>query len=544
MKLIDSNLDRFKETSKLCLILGDVDIFRYGTEDNRFNSDYKCDLREKLDAIKSEGNSSSIAALWRETENFEMNNNFQRFYLFKEVADDLKFDNQLKVNLILEWIKFSPPKPNISWNAFNCSVRLINWVKILISVSDDYEISKEDFYTISNSIYKHIQIIRQNIEYHIPGNHVLIQYFSIFFTLTLFDNWDFSEKLNEIFEKNFIEEFEKEFPNRQFHFEHSSHYHIQIILIGIYYYIISKKKMGKIPANIVKERLLDISELMTFFKIGDDRLVMLGDNCYPFFHDSLKNDYQNVFALFKYLEFDLNNSTNKVIIRDPYIFCAKGNSKLIYDVGLIGLEQNPGHGHADIQSVIFSDNDKPIFIDPGTRNYSNKKDDIHVKKTISHNTLSIDGEDQALNWGFFRWAYLPTRPVFKIEDFNDSLVIKSSFHGFKHLGGITHSRNIELMEGKLSITDSVPNLIDKNVELNFILNPEIICKTDDNCMIFNLNDLKWKLEVGSAIPHRFNISEISIYPEYDFPVHSNKVQILFESFTGDFHSQINFQRIL
>ncbi len=67
-----------------------------------------------------------------------------------------------------------------------------------------------------------------------------------------------------------------------------------------------------------------------------------------------------------------------------------------------------GHGHADALSVRFSVNGRPYLIDPGTGSYISDPDDRALfRATSAHNTLCVDGLDQALPAGPFAWTSIP-----------------------------------------------------------------------------------------------------------------------------------------
>ena len=67
-----------------------------------------------------------------------------------------------------------------------------------------------------------------------------------------------------------------------------------------------------------------------------------------------------------------------------------------------------GHSHADALSVRFSMNGRPYLIDPGTGSYISDTDDrVMFRATSAHNTLCVDGVDQALPAGPFAWASIP-----------------------------------------------------------------------------------------------------------------------------------------
>ena len=81
------------------------------------------------------------------------------------------------------------------------------------------------------------------------------------------------------------------------------------------------------------------------------------------------------------------------------------NSQLFIDAGPQGV-LTAGHGHADALSIQLITNGRPVLIDPGTFCYVCSERD-RFRGTAAHNTLQIDGRDQAQPKGPFAWSGLP-----------------------------------------------------------------------------------------------------------------------------------------
>ncbi len=79
---------------------------------------------------------------------------------------------------------------------------------------------------------------------------------------------------------------------------------------------------------------------------------------------------------------------------------------LVVDAGPQGIGHS-GHGHADALSVRVSLNGRRWLIDPGTFCYMGDERN-QFRGTGAHNTLLVDGIDQAVPEGPFAWSSLPT----------------------------------------------------------------------------------------------------------------------------------------
>ena len=84
--------------------------------------------------------------------------------------------------------------------------------------------------------------------------------------------------------------------------------------------------------------------------------------------------------------------------------------QMAIDAGPQGTGRS-GHGHADALSVRLGVG-RRWLIDPGTYRYvGDPEERNHFRGTAAHNTMRIDGEDQAIPKGPFAWGELPSTQV-------------------------------------------------------------------------------------------------------------------------------------
>jgi hypothetical protein len=85
------------------------------------------------------------------------------------------------------------------------------------------------------------------------------------------------------------------------------------------------------------------------------------------------------------------------------------DSQLFIDAGPQGAF-SAGHGHADALSIQLITNGRPVLIDPGTYCYVCPERN-RFRGTAAHNTLQVDGRDQAQPNGPFAWTSMPETTV-------------------------------------------------------------------------------------------------------------------------------------
>jgi hypothetical protein len=128
---------------------------------------------------------------------------------------------------------------------------------------------------------------------------------------------------------------------------------------------------------------------------------------------------------------------------------ACGKTQAIVKVGGFG-PWPAGHSHADALSIVLRSGDEEILIDPGTYTYvGDAQWRDWFRGSGAHNTVRVDGLDQATIAGPFRWTDLPEVAVleWKTNDSRDFLEAECRFHGF------THRRRVEFRKPRTFLID-------------------------------------------------------------------------------------------
>ncbi|MFZ0335120.1 MAG: alginate lyase family protein [Candidatus Acidiferrales bacterium] len=117
--------------------------------------------------------------------------------------------------------------------------------------------------------------------------------------------------------------------------------------------------------------------------------------------------------------------------------------QLIFDAGPLGFGR-AGHGHADALSVNLSIAGREFLTDPGTFSYvSADIDRNRLRGTGAHNTVRIDGFDQAEPDGPFGWRELPRVNLETYRSGDAFSLLVADHSGYQRLpGGVVHKREI------------------------------------------------------------------------------------------------------
>jgi len=116
-----------------------------------------------------------------------------------------------------------------------------------------------------------------------------------------------------------------------------------------------------------------------------------------------------------------------------------------------------GHAHAHALAIVHRSGAREILIDPGTYTYVGEprwRD--RFRGTAAHNTVRVDGLDQATPAGPFAWRDLPETGVLAWNAEAPYLKAFCRYRGVTHTRRITHTRTIRwIAPGRILIVDDL-----------------------------------------------------------------------------------------
>ena len=128
----------------------------------------------------------------------------------------------------------------------------------------------------------------------------------------------------------------------------------------------------------------------------------------------------------------------------------RGRALALFDAGPFGSGSG-GHSHSDTLSVVASVGDQELLIDSGTFSYMDPEWRTIFRGSSAHNTVRIDGRDQGIAGGPFRWAQ---KPEVKLLEFSSDAT-KAYAVGICCFQGFSHRRSVEFADDVLSIVDQI-----------------------------------------------------------------------------------------
>jgi len=347
---------------------------------------------------------------------------------------------------------------------FPMSLRGINWIKYL-------NYNKINNPKIDDTLYAQYYRLKDNLEYHLLGNHLLENAFSLLFAAYYFQDKVLYLKAKEIL----LNELEEQVLDDGGHFELSPMYH-QIMLFRLLDVV-----------NLVQNNKWKNDELLMFLiQKAELMLSWLENITYRNGDIPLVNDSTNGIAPSSKELFTYALSLNILSVKRPlsssgYRKIVKENYEALVDVGSIGAAYIPGHVHSDTLSFEIYKNDKPFIVDTGLSTYQSNERRLIERSTSSHNTVEINGLNQTQVWGGFRVAKRAN--ILYLEEKEN--YIRAAHDGYSKYN-IIHSRVWKFREEEIVIVDSLnrktnaisylhfyPSISKREIEESISLNSQV-----------------------------------------------------------------------
>ena len=359
------------------------------------------------------------------------------------------------------------------------SLRGINWVKFLSNNQVKDEL-------INNTLYFHYCILFKNLEYHLLGNHLLENAFSLLFGAYYFQD----EKLYNKSKNLLISELNEQVLKDGAHFELSSMYH-QIILSKL----LDSIQLIKLNSEWKKDDLFSFLESKASLMISWLHNITYKDGNIPMLNDSTFNIAPNSKKIFSYAKHLGINSQNIPLSDSGYRKINSNNYEILLDIGNVGPSYQPGHAHSDTFNFELIIDGNPIFVDTGISTYEKNAIRQYERATSSHNTVKIGSKDQTQVWGGFRVAKR-AKITHLIEKHN---LIEASHDGYLN-NGYKHTRSFLWGEKYLILSDEINRSTSNKAKAYFHLHYSVKKPlVDGNTIILESSGVSIEFERASTI---------------------------------------------
>lgn len=150
---------------------------------------------------------------------------------------------------------------------------------------------------------------------------------------------------------------------------------------------------------------------------------------------------------------------------------------LIADMSRIGPDDLPAHAHGDVGSFELSVGGARMIVDQGVFEYIAGPRRQASRAAASHNTLAVQGGDQADFFGSFRCGRRPQVWIASYDQRADGFVLEGFHDGYLlHPGNPTATRRFEVSEAIIRIIDRLSAPVPASVGM--LLHPQCVATVE------------------------------------------------------------------
>jgi hypothetical protein len=375
------------------------------------------------------------------------------------------------------WFAANPFHRGINWaSALEVAFRALSWMWVYHLVGG--KLPAELRANWLRQLYWHAWHIENNLSvYFSPNTHLLGEAVALHALGLFFAGLPKAAGWEQLGAKVTRDQMERQIQNDGSHFEQSTYYHVYALDMFLFHATLAK------PDTPYMEKLERMA-LYLHALLGPARsLAMIGDDDGGrFFHPYGRRDLfgrasmATASALLDRPDWpfeaeDLHVQSvwwlgasvlqrkggegkwaSRIFSDSGIAMMTAGANHVLVDAGPFG-PWGAGHSHADTLSIVVRSGSQEILIDPGTFTYvGEEKWRNWFRGTQAHNTIVVDGRNQAIAAGPFRWANRPevNIQIWKSNAQRDLLEAECKYAGF------THRRRVEFQKPDvILITDEI-----------------------------------------------------------------------------------------
>lgn len=386
----------------------------------------------------------------------------------------------LQSNLINKWITENPYGKGTGWEPYPTSLRIINWIKWHFKTNS---LSAE----AKLSLWHQVNWLAGRPEYHLLGNHLLINAKALLFACVIFG----LDKHSAIYRKALKilkKELSEQFLNDGAHFELSPMYHALAMEDLLDLYQLKSSLPSNFPGQEIEEKFLNGMNWLHYMSYRSGELAHFNDcaNDIAPTLSELKELGQKVGlkgALNSDIKFNYFKNSGFVVLKNETVH-------LIADIGDIGPDYLPGHAHADSLSFELSIKGQRVIVNSGTGEYGLSQERLRQRSTAAHSTIELDGKSSSEVWSGFRVAQRARITEVEICGDDNRVELSAVHDGYTRIKSKSlHKRSWKLNDSSIEIIDEVSGT-GNSVQLRYYLHPDIHVEIHDESVLLRTNSEK------------------------------------------------------
>jgi hypothetical protein len=425
------------------------------------------------------------------------------------------------------WIKANPYPLGINWgSSLEVAFRSLSWIwvdQLLAGAPSHSEFHKE----LLPALAFHGRYIERYLStYFSPNTHLLGEAAALFFIGTLYPQIATASRWQQSGWRILLEEAQRQVRSDGVYFEQSLHYHVYALDFFLHARLLAAKNGISIPVEYDSSlgRMLDVVQALSQAGppegFGDDdggrvfnprrnRTEQMTDPLAigaVLYHrkdlSAARLTEESIWLFGQQAAEAFCNATphprpvsaafpdgGLYILADSQPF----PQQIVVDAGPQGIG-HCGHGHADALSVRLTMNGQRWLVDAGSGVYiSADSSDRHAfRGTAAHNTMQVDGMDQAKPDGPFSWSVIPTTRLENWTTGKTFSYFAGSHDGYTRLADpVTHCRYVvKINGGPALVRDLALGQQEHDLEVPWHFSPELeVRQTRENAWVASKADV-------------------------------------------------------
>ncbi len=394
-----------------------------------------------------------------------------------------------------KWIDrfiYELPDNRVGLDPYPVALRGINWIKYISRNSD--HISSSQLRVWNDSLYSQYRLLLHRLEYHLLGNHLLEDAYSLYIASVYFCDRAMYAKSTRLLRN----ELNEQILSDGAHFEQSPMYHC----------ILLDRLLDCCNASFNNMRFAGQESFNVFLRskaslmLGHLKQLVYKDYSIPLLNDSAVGVAPTAEQLFAYADRLGIEPRSLSMGESGYRKFTNRTMEAIVDVGNIVASYQPGHSHADTFNYELRISGRPYIIDSGISTYDKNQRRQFERGTMAHNTVVVDGQNSSAVWGGFR---VGKRAKVAVLDENEHGVI-AEHDGFGKKR--KHRREFVIGDNSLEVKDTISFSGEAISYIHFASGVEIM---DYDNMKIDTNEACIVIEGA----HRVEITQAKASSEYN-----------------------------
>lgn len=436
---------------------------------------------------------------------------------YLEALDDGDF-----TELVSQWIAGNPPyrggADHYSWNAYALSLRTVVWMQQLATRESRLDAGFLD--TVRQALAEQLDYLERHLELDIGGNHLIKNIKALVWGSAFFQG-DRATRWRRRGLRLLDEALDHQILADGMHFERSPSYHCQVTadLAEIQHALGDEGKIARrLSAALAKA--LSVADALAH---PDGRVAQFSDA-------GLHMAYTGLCCR----QAIADGQSQRPSIAGPFILADAGYFGLrtphlyfVADAGPIAPDVLPAHGHGDIGSFEWSLEGARMIVDQGVFEYLAGHARHQSRRCANHNTLAIEGMDQAAFFGAFRSAFRARICKRECTITERGMILELAHDGFVRSGGPIHHRRFEVDARGFSIKDELEGALPAQASVTLLLHPDVAVSDDpqDRAGQIVLSHAKGSARVTASYP--LTVEPGVWWPDIGVERKTNRLRMIF-----------------